>query len=239
MAFAHKGVSKEKRTGWMFRGREIVLTKSRGRPLNGIVKKHGYYPEEKKLEAAALYAMTGDPVRVHELCGVPTSALRGWMKQPWFQDVLSEIKQENNERLDAKLTEIVQKSQDLILDRLENGDYRVTKDGDEYRLPVGIRDLALVSAISVDKRQIVRNKPTSITQHQGGNTNTLEQLAQTFIELAQKKEISLKTVSEPIEDVEYTEIVASDSDVLEESSSRTGSGDTPPEAQTEETQTGT
>ena len=201
-------LKKEKKTGFTFRGREIVLSKTRGRPMaEGIQKKQGWYPDEKRIEVVSLYACIGNPDTISDLTGVSVGTIRGWRRQEWFVALLEEIRDENNEKLDANFTQIVQKAQDLILDRLENGDFVLTKDGELIRKPVNARDLALTSAITVDKRQIIRNKPTSISeQHVTPVIGRLEQLAETFKTLAQGKKIDFDK-KEEIQDIEFEEIV--------------------------------
>src|SRR3990167_9191815 len=196
---------KEKKTGLTFRGQEIVLSKARGRQMEGIPKKMGWYPDEKRLEVVSLYACIGDPVRISDLTGVPCSTIRTWRRESWFREVLEEIREENNEKLDALFSEIVDKSQKLIQDRLENGDSVVTKNGEIVQKPIGIRDLTYVSSQTIDKRQLIRNKPTSISEKQTTPIITrLEQLAETFKSLANKKEIKFNR--EVVQDVEFKEI---------------------------------
>lgn len=172
----------------------------------GITKKPGWYPDEKRIEVVSLYACIGNPVDISSLTGVPVATIRGWRREGWFVDLLEEIRDENNEKLDSKFTEIVQKTQDLVLDRLENGDFVLTKTGELVRKPVSVRDLALVGAITVDKRQIIRNKPTSIQEQQVTPVvSRLEQLADTFKSLANKKELPSNQAI--VVDVEFEEVV--------------------------------
>jgi len=182
----------EKRTGFTFRGKEIVLSKVRGAPTRGrSYKKPGSYPDEKRIEVATLYACLGDPAACSDLSKVPIGTVKSWTKTPWFKLLLEEIRQENNEKLDAKFTQIVDKSQDLIIDRLENGDFHVLRDGSQVRKPINAKELAIVGAVTFDKRQIARNKPTSISQsNQEGvvSEDKLKLLAKTFLELVNKKE---------------------------------------------------
>lgn len=197
----------ERRTGFTFRGNEIVLSKTRGHPMTGIEKRKGYYPDDKRIEVVTLWACLGNPDRCSELSKVPPGTIRDWSRQEWFKDLLEEIRNENNEKLDAKFTEIAEKTQDCILDRLENGDFVLSRDGELHRKPINAKDLAIVGAVTIDKRQIIRNKPTSITQ-----TNTsgelsedkLHKLAQTFLSLVNKKELNPDVVTV---EAEYVEVV--------------------------------
>jgi hypothetical protein len=200
-------VDEAKLPGFTFRGRDIILSKTRGRPLAGIKKRKGYYDDTKRIEVATLYAVIGDPEKISELTSVPIGTIRDWRSEQWFRTLLEEIKDENNEKLDSKFTEIVHKSQDLLMDRLDNGDFTFNREGSLVRKPVSARDLALVGAITVDKRQIIRKEPTSISKTLSDgqiNKNSLQELAKQFVALTQKTDITPK---EDITDVEYQEVV--------------------------------
>lgn len=191
MALSDNPDTPGKHTGFTFRGKEIVLSKTKGRPFTGLVKKgmeKGLYTDEKRIEAVTLYAALGNPDTVSELCSVPAHTIRVWRKEQWFQDLLREIWAENNEKIDAKFTAIVEKSLEAIQDRLENGDVRVLKDGKIVRVPISAKDLSLVSAINVDKRQLLRGLPTSrsesIATVGAKSMDRLERLAETFENLA-------------------------------------------------------
>ena len=178
-------------TGYTFRGKEIIIAKQRGRPVGGLVKKgmeKGIFPDEKKIEVVTLYAALGSAEKVGELSKVNPSTIRQWRKEQWFQDLMKEVWDENNEKIDAKFTAIVEKSLDQVLDRLDNGDVRVLKDGTTVRVPVSAKDLSLVSAINVDKRQLLRGLPTTRSESVGAvgaqSMDRLERLAETFENLA-------------------------------------------------------
>src|ERR1019366_8200789 len=159
MAFEGADCSPNKKTGITFRGREIILSKTRGRPMHGIQKKAGWYDDAKRIEVVTLFACLGDPDKVGELATVPAATIRSWSKTPWFKELLAEIKSENNEKIEAKFSQIVDRVQDLVIDRLENGDFVLTRHGEMVRKPINAKELAIVGAVTFDKRQISRNKP--------------------------------------------------------------------------------
>lgn len=146
------------------------------------------FPEEKRVEAAAIYATTGSLPRTAELTGVPVGTLQYWRKQEDFQALLREVWAENNEKVDAKFTAIIEKALEGVLDRLENGDYKLTARGELKRVPISAKDLSLVQAINVDKRQLLRGLPTSRsatgTTVEEKTVSRLEKLAETFENLA-------------------------------------------------------
>lgn len=208
MSFVTAQVSKEKLTGFTYLGKEIVLSKTRGRPMGGIKKKPGWYDDSKRIEVATLYACTGDIDKISELAKIPKGTILSWRKQEWFKALLNDIRDENNEKLDTKFTEIVHKSQELLADRLENGDFAFNKVGELIRKPISARDLALVGAITVDKRQVLRKEPTAITANISSgplDKDKLQELAKQFVALTQKKDLSPE---KDITDVEYQEVVA-------------------------------
>lgn len=191
-------------TGFTFRGKEIALAKKSGRKVGGLTAKaeqKGIYSQAKKQHAVALYAATGDLSKSAELAEIPKSTLQKWRTEPWFQALMHEVWEENNERIDAKFSEIIEKSLDQVVDRLENGDVKVLKDGKTVRVPISARDLSLVSAINVDKRQLLRGLPTSRSESLGASSVTvsrLEKLAETFENLAKfgRKKVEIIDVEE-------------------------------------------
>lgn len=193
MAFKGADCGSEKKTGLTYRGKEIILSKTRGRPVTGLVAKgmeRGIFPEIKKVEAASMYAVLGDAVKVAELTSIPEATIRSWRKQEWFQQVLKDVWNENNELLNSKLTKSIQKAQDLLDDRLDNGDCKVTRDGEIIRVPISGKDLSLITAINFDKRQILRGEPTTRSEAVGPGEKQitrLEQLALTFENLTLHK----------------------------------------------------
>lgn len=178
-------IKEEKKTGYTFRGKEILLTKTMGRPtLFNARWKKGFYTEDQKLRTAAIFAATGDFMETSRLVGVPHHTIRQWYKQQWFKDLLEEVRGENNEKIDSKFTEIMDGALDQLKDRIVNGDHKLNmRTGEVVRVPVSARDLSIVTAINVDKRQLLRGKPTQRTETIS-DARKLERLASNFERLA-------------------------------------------------------
>lgn len=191
MALDYKQVSPEKRTGFTFKGKEIVLCKTRGRVVGstGIQKREGWYPDEKRIEVATLYAVTGNKKTVESLTGVPASAIGRWIREDWFRALLDNIRAENDHLIDAKQTEIIHLAMDQLKDRLVDGDHVILRDGSTVRKPVGAKDLSLVQAINLDKRQLLRGKPTSRTEQVQSKSvdDKLSELAESFKKVANRQ----------------------------------------------------
>lgn len=198
-------VAENKHTGFTFRGKEIVLQKAAGRPYTGLVQKgmqRGIYPEKKRLEVVGLYAALGQVKRVAELAKVPESQVYKWRKEQWFQDCLREIRTENNEKLDVSFTEIIEEALEQVKDRVRNGDFVQNAKGELLRKPIPAKDLSLVVAINVDKRELLRGEPTSrAAVSDNGVTKTvdrLEKLAETFSNLARFGRKKVETIDAEI-----------------------------------------
>lgn len=204
-----KTTTPEKFTGFTFRGKEIVLSKTQGAPFKGLKAKgleQGIYPEEMRLKAVTIYAATGHFGTTAELSKVPEQLVRTWRKQEWFMELLKEIRQENNAKIDAKFTEIIESSLEQLTDRIQHGDHKVLRDGSLVRVPVAAKDLSLVAAINVDKRQLLRGEPTSRSESIGSveekAVGRLEKLAETFENLARVGKRTVRTIENQVEDAQ-------------------------------------
>lgn len=208
MAFQGNDVVEDKKTGYTFKGLPIILSKTRGRPPSGkmVVGKPGWWSEKKKIEALTILAATGVYKEVEKLTGVPASTVRVWMREQWARDLLDEIRGENDQAIDSKFTQIMHSALEQLSDRVENGDVKVLKDGSTLRVPIAARDLAIVTAINVDKRQLLRGKPTSRSEQVTENSR-LQKLEQMFLKLA--KPVVRKPVE--IQDVDFVEVKNEDS----------------------------
>jgi hypothetical protein len=67
-----------------------------------------------------------------------------------------ELRAEKGAELDGVFTRIIHEATEHLLDRLKHGDPYVV-GGEVRRKPVSARDLALVAAITYDKRALSRN----------------------------------------------------------------------------------
>lgn len=208
MAFQGNDVVEEKKTGYTFKGLPILLSKTRGRPPAGKLTagKKGWWSEKKRIEALTLLAATGVFTEVEKLSGVPATTVRAWLKEQWARDLLDEIRNENDQAIDSKFTNIMHSALGQLEDRLQNGDVVLLKDGSQVRKPIGARDLAIVTAINVDKRQLLRGKPTSRSENVN-ETSRLKKLEEMFLRLA--KPVMRKP--EEIQDVEFSEVKDNDS----------------------------
>lgn len=186
MALAGNDVSPEKKSGFTFQGKEIVLSKTRGRPARQRTSGAGLVEDKKRIEALTIYAVTGKDSEVIKLTGVGQKQLKSWKKEQWWQEGLEEIRNENDHQFDAAFTGILEKVIGAINERLVKGDEIVFKDGTRAMKQVSLRDLVGALAYTMDKRQVIRGRPTSRTETVSVD-NRLDKLNNHFVELAKKQ----------------------------------------------------
>lgn len=119
------------------------------------------WPMEKKIEVVSQFLVLGNMKMVAATTGVSYDLIRQWKAQPWWKELEAEIRQTQNIEMDTKLSKIVDKSLDAVLDRVENGDFIYDqKAGQVKRKPVALRDVARVSVDILSKRELLRGNAT-------------------------------------------------------------------------------
>jgi hypothetical protein len=172
-----------------------AMARKKSVPVQGRVKgKQSWYPEEKKMEAACAFAVCGNSRRVAEVTGIAEATIRAWKQTEWWYDLTQRIIKEEDEELDTKLTKLVNKAVETVNDRLENGDFIYdAKRGKMVRKPMTGKDTAIVTAITLDKRQLLRGQPTSRVEKVGSDERLLR-LAEQFKQFNKAKTIEAEVV---------------------------------------------
>jgi len=147
----------------------------------------GQWGEAKRIEAVTVYMSTGSPTEVSRMLGIPLNTINMWMAQDWWKDMIHKIQSEDDQKLDAKTSKIIDKALEALLDRIENGEHIYDqKTGLIRRAPAKLGDLNKAFTSILDKRQLLRNKPTKIIEQQTTATQ-LQNLANSFAQFVQKK----------------------------------------------------
>jgi hypothetical protein len=123
--------------------------------------KNESWPIEKKIEVVSQFLVLGNMKMVSAVTGVSHPLIRQWKAQPWWKELENEIRQTQNIEMDTKLSRIVDKSLDAVLDRVENGEFFYDqKTGKVKRKPAALRDVARVSVDMISKRELLRGNAT-------------------------------------------------------------------------------
>lgn len=154
---------------------------------NGKHKARTGWTEKDKDRAVAVYKATGGPYKTAEITGIPYRTIYEWMKQEWWREKCISLKAEDSAVLEDASTNLAKKALTIVEERLENGDFVVTKDGTLIRKPVGARDAQVIAAINIDKRRQFQEEPQR--EQQLGTNERLLKLVEQFVRLTSEKKV--------------------------------------------------
>ncbi len=148
----------------------------------------GIWPEKKRIEALTTFMATGSQAMTSAMTKIPEETIRSWRKQDWWKERMDELKSDNTVQLDTRLTKVMDKALDAVIDRIENGEYMYDpRTGEIHRIPAKLRDLQRVANDSIDKKLLLTKRNT---QEQAVNkqitADHLVQLAKEFAKFANK-----------------------------------------------------
>lgn len=162
----------------------------------------GWYPIEKRISVAtAFVAGLTSSNALADLSGVPQKTIERWKREDWWYDICQRIRLEKDDEFDTKMSKIIDKTLDTIMDRVENGDFHLTKLGDIVRKPVSGRDAAMITSVMVDKRNLIRGRPLEQRQQKLTENEQLAKLADQFKKFIKAKEIPA------LKGQDYTEVI--------------------------------
>lgn len=179
------------------------------------------WPYEKRLEAVQQYLVFGNMRQVSVLTGIGYDLLRTWKGQPWWAELEREIRASQNIELDTKLSQIVDRSLDAVLDRVENGEYYYDqKSGEVKRRPAALRDVHRVAVDSITKREVIRTGDNQSDTAKLSVEEHLKMLAHEMAKWNKANETKPFVIElEEVEDVEYREF-DTPTDSLQEETNR-------------------
>ena len=187
----------DKLSGYKLDDKEIILGKKRGPGFK--FNNPSYFNLEQKTDACALYCVYGDVDQVSEMTGIDPKFLRQWKDEPWWNEIQKKVFVEQNEKLGSRISTVLDKSLLEIEERLQNGDYLWDVRKSKFvRKPIDTKVLSNLFNNLVNRRQLIRGEPTSITTKLAVD-DRLRLLAEQFEKFASAKEVEQTTTKE-IED---------------------------------------
>ena len=175
----------------------------------------GHWDKKKQLEAVTTYLATGNMAETSRLINVPKGTLDKWKTSDWWKDLIEEIQSGEGQKQDNKMSKVIDKALDVLVERIDSGDYQYDqKTGRLVKVPLKARDLERVASGLFDKRQLIRKKPTNIKVDDLNQAGRLLKLAEQFAAFAGKKVDPDRVVDQyidgeynkQIEDIEYEEV---------------------------------
>jgi hypothetical protein len=183
----HKNTPPEKITDYSLNGQAVVVAPKRGHPKT--YRNPEYIGQEKKIEAAALYAVLGDFKQVAELVKLPETVLREMSKEVLWDETIRQVAREGADKFLSKINNLLESALTMLEDRVLHGDCEIIparpavigKDGNithdatpaqELRTPIKARDLSQIFHALTHQRNLMVGQATSIVQ----NSTTEEKL---------------------------------------------------------------
>jgi transposase-like protein len=182
--------------------------------LQNLAKKHKpntTWSQEARIQAVSQYLVLGNMALVSSITKIPHQLLRAWKQQPWWDEIAAQVRATENIQMDNKLSKIVDKSLDAVLDRVENGEYVYNvKTGTIIRKPVNMKDVAKVSTDMLTKRELLRGNATERTEQ--SSISVADQLKALALEFAKwapqgqiKQQETIDVVATDVSPIEETE----------------------------------
>jgi len=175
--------------------------------VDELTTTHKYSPTDK-LKACAYFNVIGNMSKVSKMLGIEYRAMQYWKTQAWWPVVSKAVRTAKQEELDIKLSAIVDESTDQLMDRIKNGDHRLTKMGQVKRVPMTGKDIAQAGlGVVLEKREFLRGGGKSLSKSERDTQKVLENLKNTFEQLAKSVTPQEKPVIEHGEDIAEAEII--------------------------------
>jgi len=191
--------TEEVSSGYFLDGQEISTTPRRGRPLKADHHNPSWFPQQTKIDACTMYCVYGDVDEVSRLTKVPVKYIRQWKEEPWWSEIQKKVFVEQNEKLGSRISTVLDKSLGEIEERLTNGDYLWdVRKSKLVRKPIDTKVLSNLFNNLVNRRQLIRGEPTSITNKIGVD-DRLKFLAEQFEKFASAKEVEQLPTTQEIE----------------------------------------
>jgi hypothetical protein len=129
-------------------------------------------------EAVRLFLRSGSLAQVGRELSIPVQDLYRASKSAWWLQEVSLRKKMENAAQDVMLTKVLDMSLEHLVDVLENGEDRIDHQGCIQQIRVSGATLARIVDVLFDKRQLIRDLPTSNDKTANKLTELAKQLEQ-------------------------------------------------------------
>jgi hypothetical protein len=159
------------------------------------------YTWSDKAKACSLYMTNGNMRTVSEVMEVPYSTLCDWKNSDWWQQLVEEIRNAKRAKTGTKLSTIIDTSLEVVLDRLQHGDYVLNnKTGKIERRKVSLRDAATVTNNLITRQLQMEELADKMDTNKATVQDTLALLAREFQKMNKQKVKALAS------DIDFKEV---------------------------------
>lgn len=172
----------------------------------GSTKKR--WSDSQKVEAVQTYLILGSLNLVSGALQIPFDTLKVWKASEWWKTMIEELRVQEDLQLSTRLKKIINRSYDVVEDRLEHGDFVYDqKTGKLRRKPVSMKD-----AHTVAKDMLVQQEHL-IDRHMSETTVSVDKIEKRLADLAEsfaKIAGSVKTGPIEVTDVVFGKLETDD-----------------------------
>lgn len=154
-----------------------------------------HWTDRDKLKVIAAFSVLGNATKVEEVTGVPANTINYWKTQPWWFEESEKLRKSEDEVMLSGYGRIMQKTIEKILERIENGDVIVLKDGTQVNKPVSAKELAYISTTSTNNRQKIRGEAIDNSIKTITMQDRLQKLNEEFTRFVKSKKIEGEVIS--------------------------------------------
>lgn len=149
--------------------------------------KQAQYSDRQRYEAVITYLAIGNMAIVADTTGIPHDTLRHWKMQPWWKELEQQAREQKRVQVSGRLSKVIEKAAKVVEDRLENGDYRIDRNGDLLRIPVNAKTAGDILSKSIDKQVLLDKIEEVPDTKEEAVLDRLESIARRLQEAARMK----------------------------------------------------
>lgn len=164
------------------------------------------YSPKQRLEVVTAYLMLGKVSLVAAATGVPEDTIHKWKTTDWFKNMVADVRSQSNVEMTGRLRQVVNKSMNVIEDRLENGDFQFNpKTGGFVRRPVNAKVAGDIMSKAIDKQILIDKLEAAPVQDQAKIEDRLRAIQEKLLEVSRfnaAKEVPGKLIGKEIQNAE-------------------------------------
>lgn len=150
--------------------------------------KQAHWSERQKFEAVTIYMMVGKWPLVAEATSIPIDTLKKWKHATWWKEYEEEIRRSKHIETSGKLAKIREKASDVVMDRLEHGDFQYDpKSGKFTRRPVSAKVAGDILHKTIDKEVLLEKLDEKPQENTQSVMDRLNQIAEKLLQASGKK----------------------------------------------------
>ena len=109
--------------------------------------------DERKRNLALKYFELGSINAAAKALGIAYHTANYWAQADWFKSLVAKRNQESDDEVKLGMARVIKRGVEKLEAMVEHGETVLAKDGSLITKPISARDMALIVAISVDKRE--------------------------------------------------------------------------------------